>query len=141
MTAIATLMTFEERVRAVQAFGCSRRQAHFLALVALHSGYYVRRQYLNATGTQNGKNAQRFLERLLTCQVVARCTYRADRGHVYRLQHVCEQLPVQCDSDGRDSRARRSFLRRRGDGTRETRTLGRVRALCDVPHGRRRLAS
>lgn len=99
MTAIASPMTFEERVRAVQAFGCTRRQAHFLALVALHSGYYVRRQYLTATGTQNGKNTQRFLERLLTCQVVARCTYRADRGHVYRLQHRALYRALGLDQD------------------------------------------
>jgi hypothetical protein len=80
-------MTFDDRVRAVQGFGCSPRQARFLALVALHGGYYVRRQYLTATGTKNGKNAQRFLDQLVTQQVSARCRYRADRGYVYRLQH------------------------------------------------------
>ena len=41
-------MTFDDRVRAVQTFGCSPRQARFLALVALHSGYCLRRQYLTA---------------------------------------------------------------------------------------------
>ena len=80
-------MTFDDRVRAVQTFGCSPRQARFLALVALHGGYYVRRQYLTATGTRNGKNAQRFLDQLVTHHVAARCRYRADRGYVYRLQH------------------------------------------------------
>ena len=80
-------MTFDDRVRAAQTFGCSPRQARFLALVALHGGYYVRRQYLAATGTRNGKNAQRFLDQLVTHHVAARCRYRADRGYVYRLQH------------------------------------------------------
>jgi hypothetical protein len=80
-------MTFDDRVRAVQTFGCSPRQARFLTLVALHGGYYVRRQYLTATGTRNGKNAQRFLDDLVTHHVAARCRYRADRGYVYRLQH------------------------------------------------------
>src|SRR5262245_16899791 len=80
-------MTFDDRVRAAQTFGCSPRQARFLALVALHGAYYVRRQYLNATSTRNGKNAQRFLDQLLTHHVAARCRYRADRGYVYRLQH------------------------------------------------------
>ena len=32
-------MTFADRVRAVQMFGCSPRQARFLTLVALHGGY------------------------------------------------------------------------------------------------------
>jgi len=80
-------MTFTERVQAVERFGCSPRQARFLTLVALHGGYYVRRQYLAATGTRNGKNAQRFLDHLVARQVAARCRYRADRGYVYRLQH------------------------------------------------------
>jgi hypothetical protein len=80
-------MTFDDRVRAVQTLGCSPRQARFLTLVALHGGYYVRRQYLTATGTRNGKNAQRFLDQLVTHHVAARCRYRADRGYVYRLQH------------------------------------------------------
>jgi hypothetical protein len=80
-------MTFTERVQAVETFGCSARQARFLALVALHGGYYVRRQYLTATGTRNGKNAQWFLDQLVARQVAARCRYRADRGYVYRLQH------------------------------------------------------
>jgi hypothetical protein len=80
-------MTFEARVKAVEALGCSPRQARFLALVALVGGYYVRRQYLTATGTRNGKNAQRFLDALVARQVAARCRYRADRGYVFRLQH------------------------------------------------------
>jgi hypothetical protein len=80
-------MTFDERVQAVQAFGCSPRQARFLALVALHGGYYLRRQYLTSSGTRNGKNAQRFLDHLVAREVSARCCYRADRGYVYRLQH------------------------------------------------------
>jgi hypothetical protein len=80
-------VTFDERIQAIQAFGCSARQARFLALVALHGGYCVRRQYLTSTGTRNGKNAQRFLDQLVVRQVAARCRYRADRGYVYRLQH------------------------------------------------------
>jgi hypothetical protein len=80
-------VTFDERIQAVRAFGCSARQARFLTLVALHGGYYVRRQYLTASGTRNGKNAQRFLDQLVGREVSARCRYRADRGYVYRLQH------------------------------------------------------
>jgi hypothetical protein len=36
-------MTAEHQVRAIQDFGYSQAEARFLRLVALHSGYFVRR--------------------------------------------------------------------------------------------------
>src|SRR3569833_2614676 len=44
-TAIATTMTTEQQIENVERFGYSRREAAFLALAALHSGYFLRRQY------------------------------------------------------------------------------------------------
>ena len=92
-------MTFDDRTQAVQAFGFSPRQAQFLAHVVLHSGFCLRRQYTAFSGTQNGKNVQHFLERLVAHRVAARCTYRADRGHVYHVQHrgVYRALGVEHD--------------------------------------------
>jgi hypothetical protein len=79
-------MTPESRVHAVQALGFSARQAAFLTLVALHSGYWLRRQYTHATGTANGKNVQGFLHQIVACGVAVRAQYRADRGHIYHLR-------------------------------------------------------
>jgi hypothetical protein len=78
-------MTFEERVLAMEAWGFLPRQARFLVTVALHSGYCLRRQYTAFTGTQNGKNVQRFLEGLVARRLAVRMTYRPDRGHIYHL--------------------------------------------------------
>ena len=41
----ATTMTTEQQIENVERFGYSRREAAFLALAALHSGYFLRRQY------------------------------------------------------------------------------------------------
>jgi hypothetical protein len=78
-------MTVEERVLAVQALGFLPRQARFLMTVALHSGYCLRRHYTAFTGTQNGKNAQHFLQGLVTRGLASQFTFRADRGHVFHL--------------------------------------------------------
>jgi len=80
-------MNVEERVQAVQGLGFLPRQARFLMTVALHSGYCLRRHYMTFTGTQNGKNVQRFLEGLVARRLAVRLTYRPDRGHVYHLHH------------------------------------------------------
>jgi hypothetical protein len=48
----------------LHALGYSALQASFLWLVALHSGVFLRRQYLQFAGISSGKNATRFLTRL-----------------------------------------------------------------------------
>ena len=47
-------MTWEERADAVASLGFTTRQARFLALAALHSGYCLRRQYGAFAGLQSG---------------------------------------------------------------------------------------
>ena len=98
-------MTFDERVSAVQALGFSSRQAQFLTLAALHSGYCLRRQYTAFTQTSNGKNVQLFLDRLVARHIAARCRYRADRGHIYHLHHrgLYRALGVEHDRNRRDA--------------------------------------
>jgi hypothetical protein len=78
-------MTMEERVQAVEALGFLPRQAGFLATVALHSGYCLRRHYTAFTETKTGKNVQRFLESLVVRQLAQKTRYRVDRGYVYHL--------------------------------------------------------
>ena len=50
-----------ERSRGLAYFGYTARQAHFLTLVALHGGYFLRRQYVQFTGAGHGLAAVRFL--------------------------------------------------------------------------------
>jgi hypothetical protein len=78
-------MTFEERVAALEPFGFTLRQRQFIATVALHGGYCLRRQYGAFAGIQCGKNVRHFLETLVECRVADRLTLRAGRGHIYHL--------------------------------------------------------
>jgi hypothetical protein len=76
---------FADRAAAVAALGFTARQARFLTLVALHSGYCLRRQYSSFGALSYGKNVRNFLDGLVDRQLARRVTFRADRGHVYHL--------------------------------------------------------
>ena len=50
-------VTNEERVKALQSFGYDSEEARFLCVAALHSGYFLRRQYLGfIQGTKGWKD-------------------------------------------------------------------------------------
>ncbi len=78
-------VTFAERVQALAPFGFTERQAAFVATVALHSGYCLRRQYAAFTGLRYGHNVRDFLDDLVARNFARRFTYRRDRGHIYHL--------------------------------------------------------
>jgi hypothetical protein len=79
-------MTFEERLRALEAFGFTPRQTRFIALVALHSGYCLRRQYAAFAGIRYGKSVCDFFEKLVARGFATSFTQRVDRGRIYHLQ-------------------------------------------------------
>lgn len=79
-------MTFEDRVAALAPLGFTPRQTRFLAMVALHGGYCLGRQYCAFAGIRKGKNASDFLESLVAKQLARRFSIRTDRGHLYHLQ-------------------------------------------------------
>jgi hypothetical protein len=79
------MRTFEHRAQALEPFGFTPRQARFLATVALHSGYCLRRQYVAFAGVRYGKNVRDFLDALVDRRLAERFSVRADRGHVYHL--------------------------------------------------------
>ena len=58
-------MTAKIAIARIQALGYSALQASFLWLVSLHSGVFLRRQYLQFAGISSGKHATRFLSRLI----------------------------------------------------------------------------
>jgi hypothetical protein len=78
-------MTIDEQIQAIQNLGYSQPEAQFLRLVALHSGYFVRRQFLRSTDSQRGKRAQDFIDELIARGHACREVFREDR-HLYRLQ-------------------------------------------------------
>jgi len=74
-----------DRRQALEMLGYTARQAAFLALVALHGGYFLRRQYLTYAGTSHGLAAIRFLARCQAREHIRVLPY-GRRGHVF---HVC----------------------------------------------------
>jgi hypothetical protein len=48
------MITFDTRVQALRNLGYATREAEFLCLAALHSGYFLRRQYRAFLGTKPG---------------------------------------------------------------------------------------
>lgn len=78
-------MTLEPQVRAIANFGYTETEARFLRLVALHGGYFVRRQFLRAADCRRGKRDQEFIHLLLGRGHAVREIFREDR-HLFRLQ-------------------------------------------------------
>jgi hypothetical protein len=78
-------MGVETQIRAIQALGYSHSEAQFLRLVALHSGYFVRRQFLRAIDGRRGKRDQDFIDELLARRHARRKIFREDR-HLFRIQ-------------------------------------------------------
>jgi hypothetical protein len=77
-------MTNEERTEALQSLGYHGVEARFLCLAALHSGYFLRRQFLSFVAAPKGWRDDSFTEKLISrrhCQATA---YRHNRM-VYRL--------------------------------------------------------
>lgn len=50
-------------IQSLEAVGYAGREASFLYLVAVHSGYFLRRQYHRFTGREGGRMATRFLRK------------------------------------------------------------------------------
>jgi hypothetical protein len=87
---------------ALAAFGYTARQAAFLALVARHGGYFLRRQYVAFTGHPHGLATVRFLR-----QLVARRHARLvpmTSGHAF---HICARplYAALADEHNRNRRA------------------------------------
>jgi hypothetical protein len=78
-------MSIETQIRAIQALGYDQQEAQFLRLVALHSGYFVRRQFLRAAECRRGKRDQDFVDELIARGHACREVFREDR-HLFRLQ-------------------------------------------------------
>jgi hypothetical protein len=77
-------MTEDERIEALEEFGYNAHEARFLALAALHSGYFVRRQYLEFLGKKYGYRDDALLAKA-AARGHARPEPLAGRGGVYRL--------------------------------------------------------
>ena len=97
------MTTRDDRAQALEPLGFTPRQARFLAIVALHGGYCLRRQYAAWAGLRYGKNVRNFLDALVDRQLAERFHVRADRGRVYHL-HSWTLYRVIGQEDNRNRR-------------------------------------
>lgn len=95
-------MTNEERITALQRFGYDAEEAEFLCVAALHSGYFLRRQYLGfIRGTKGWKDVV-LVNKLKANQHCRITMYRHNRM-VYHLS----AKPLYAALGERDNRNRR----------------------------------
>jgi hypothetical protein len=81
---IATDITNDSRIEALRRFGYSEREAAFLSLAGLHSGYFLRRQYVRFLGKTVGGTAAALIEKALANEHLRVCTY-VGNIHLYHL--------------------------------------------------------
>ena len=96
------MTTGADRARALEFFGYTLRQAHFLTLVAVHSGYFLRRQYVQFTSGGHGLGTTRFLAKARAHRHVREQPY-GRHGSVY---HLCSR-PVYAALGQEHNRNRR----------------------------------
>lgn len=95
-------MTNGERIDALKALGYEDPEARFLCLAALHSGYFLRRQFLAFVGAPKGWRDDSFTQKLISRKHCVATAFR--HGHmVYRLS----SKPFFAALDEHDNRNRR----------------------------------
>ena len=96
------MMSDIERSQGLAYFGYTPRQAHFLTLVALHGGYFLRRQYVQFTGGGHGLAAVRFLAKAAAHDHIRQLPY----GRHGAMFHLCAR-PVYAALGQEHNRNRR----------------------------------
>ncbi|MBA3887638.1 MAG: hypothetical protein H0X67_18185 [Acidobacteria bacterium] len=78
-------MTFDERVHAVAKKGFTQRQARFLAIVMLHAGVCVPRQYARFCSIVHGQKTRKFFAKLVRLQYASMYDCRHNRARIYHV--------------------------------------------------------
>jgi hypothetical protein len=79
-----TMSIHESQLAGLRVFGYTEAEARFLYLVAVHSGYFTVRQFLDSTHAKSGKRNARFVEKLFRLGHAAAQRYTR-RSLVYHL--------------------------------------------------------
>lgn len=72
-------------IQELQKLGYTEREGAFLYLIGIHSGYFLRRQYLTFIEREDGAMVQRFLEKAVELLHVQAIEYATGR-HIYHLK-------------------------------------------------------
>jgi hypothetical protein len=81
------ILTMAQRAEALKGFGYTDREAGFLAIAALHGGYFLRRQFPEFIGKELGGTAAALIEKLLArkhATVAAGCNNT-------KIYHLCSR--------------------------------------------------
>jgi len=78
-------MAPREGIARLEQYGYTPDEAGFLYLAALHSGYFLRRQFNEFLGQERGANAQRFVEKLVARRHAQRERYQVNQ-FVYHIR-------------------------------------------------------
>jgi hypothetical protein len=93
----------------IERLGYTEREAAFLYLVAIHSGYCLRRQYLYFIERDDGAMVQRFLRKSVEHEHLRPIEYATGR-HVYHLKaKLLYRLIAQPDSQNRREKSDREI--------------------------------
>jgi hypothetical protein len=96
----------------LRKLGYTERESSFLYLVGIHSGYFLRRQYLAFIEREDGAMVQRFLQKAVELQHVQPIEYAAGR-HIYHLKSkLIYRILGQEDSQNRRVKGDRQILAR-----------------------------
>lgn len=100
-------MTNEERISNLKKLGYTDREAEFLCLAALHSGYFVRRQFLFFIGKGRGQVAASFVEKTVQNGHAKANAFRGDRI----IYHVASKVIYEAlgEADNRNRRQHEVF--------------------------------
>jgi hypothetical protein len=99
-------MTHQERIEALQEFGYNERESAFLVLAALHSGYFVRRQYNQFVNCGHGTTAIQLVQRTSANRHSRMAVFPRNTG-VY---HLCSRPFYQALGDPNNRNRRRRSL-------------------------------
>lgn len=104
------MTTSYDPIRELQKLGYTEREASFLYLVGIHSGYFLRGQFLAFIKREDGAMVQRFLKKSNGFQHVQAIEYAAGR-HIYHLKskHIYRILGQE-DSQNRRVKGDRQIL-------------------------------
>jgi hypothetical protein len=96
------MMITYDPIQELRKFGYTEREATFVYLVGMHSGYFLRRQFLTFLERQDGAMVQSFLKKSTALEHVSPIEYAQGR-HIYHLR----SRPVYRTLCQEDSQARR----------------------------------
>jgi hypothetical protein len=96
-------LTQFERTQALLRFGYTKAEAAFLCTAALHSGYFLRRQYAGFISVKDGGSVSQLIERALAAGHVKTSTWLRN----IQLYHLCARPFYEALGQG-DNRHRRT---------------------------------